>query len=226
MIEQNLVDQFLKLSVQEFANKTWGSTEQYLEVLEVVKQNNIPVVKRVEKISDNKYAAYFPIKNERFYYTHYFEVLDEEISILGDGVSPACSVALRVHSGNLPLDEILKLTTIVPTKTWQKGDLRGNKKTSEAIYNYTMFRFEPDVNEAGELEMKLLNILSELKPHQDELIKLREANCEVYISAYWESYISNSMLGGFYLNKEIISGLHQLDLEIDFDLNASGTPFN
>lgn len=89
-----------------------------------------------------------------------------------------------------------------------------------------MFRFEPDANKAGEFEPKILNLLAKLELHQGELDKLRNAGCVVYLSAYWESYISNSMLGGFYINKQIITKLHQLDLEIDFDLNASGTPFN
>lgn len=133
MVEQNLIDQFLSLSIQEFGNKTWGSTDQYLEVLEVVKENNVLVIKRIEKISDSKFAVYFPIKNERFYYTHYFEILDEEVSIFGDGITPASSISLRVHSDNLQLSELLKLTTLIPTKTWQKGDLRGNKTTPEAF---------------------------------------------------------------------------------------------
>jgi hypothetical protein len=224
VIWEELIQQLLKLSIKEFKEKAWGSTEQYLEVSDVVAENGVPVIKRIEQEADGCYSVYFPVKDERFYYTHYF-TFNPELSLSGVYVSAANTVYLSVHSSDINLEDILGLTSLLPSHTWQKGDLRWQITNSLAEYKDSGFNYEPDENEAGNFERKLLNLLENLINHQQEFTKLKQAGCSLHIQAYLDSYIANGSLNVLTLTNDIINYLHLLELDIDFDLYASGVPF-
>lgn len=221
-ISSNLIHQFLTISLEEFKDKTWGVTKQYLEVMEILYNDGLPVIARVEK-EDERFAVYFSVKNEKFYYTHYFRI-DSEVVLDGIDITPACAIYLRVYSDELSVNEMLDQTTLIPFRTYHKGDLKGNKKNPNAVNKRSSFQYQADKNDAGDFEKKLFFLLDRLESHNEELDKLREKGCELYITAFWEAYIGNTMLGGFYLNKNIIERLNRLGLEVDFDIYASGIP--
>jgi len=234
MIDDLLIQQFLELSKKEFEDKTWGSTEQYTEVLEVLTEGDFPLIKRIEQLKDGTYAVYYAIKGEQFYYTHYFEATPQ-VKLRGDGVSPATAVYLRVHSDRIPLNELLSITTLNTTRKWQKGELKNQNPTFPFFYNRkgipttftdSGFFYEPDTNKAGNFENKIATILTDLENYKHELSILSNAGCYMYIATYWHSYYGNTDLGNIHLNKQIIKQLSDLDLEINFDIYTGGEPFN
>ncbi|BAU54461.1 DUF4279 domain-containing protein [Mucilaginibacter gotjawali] len=221
-ISQELVDKFLEISIREFEERTWGSTQQFLEVLEIAIEDGKPLITRVQYI-DSGYAVYFKIKGSKFYYTHYFEV-DSAIELIGIDITPSSIVLLRVLSNNLDLQEILSKTSLPATSTWQKGDMRPPKKLASFVYKTSGFEIELDKNHAGQFERKILELLNYLKPYQKDLALLKKAGCELFVDTYWEAYISNTLIGGFSLNQKIIRQLDKLGLEISFDIQVNGNP--
>ena len=234
MLDNSLKQQFLELSNKEFGEKTRGSTEQYTDVLEVVTEGGLPLAKHIERQDDDCYAVFYAVKDERFFYTHYFEV-SGQVKLVGDDITPATAVYFRVYSDNLSLTELLDITTLKTSRRWQKGDLKNQNPTFPLFYNRKIitttfkdsgFFYEPNTNEAGNFEKKIDELLIDLESHKQELSKLTKAGCYMYISAYWHSYYGNTMLGEIHLNKQIIKRLSDLDLEINFDLYTGGKPFN
>ncbi len=113
------------------------------------------------------------------------------------------------------------MISLPPTRVYRKGE----KDKFMPIHKQNRLDFEPDNNEAGSFEKKLLFFLDVLEQHKEELNKIKNLGCNLYITAYWEAYIGNTMLGGFYLNNEIIKKLNRLNLEVDFDIHTSGISF-
>ena len=221
-ISPELIDIILDLSIKEFEQKNWGSTEQYLEVMEILYENNLPVVARIEKVSTNDIIIYFKIKDEKFYYTHYFSSQKSELELTGVDITAATDVYLKVYSENLSIEEMEAVVSFVPTRRY----IKGMKDKFMPVHKMNRIDFEVDDNFSGNIERKLHLLLNELLPHKDELDLLKNQGCHIYITAYWEAYIGNNMLGGIYLDTELISKLNNLKLEIDFDISTSGESFN
>lgn len=61
--------ELLKKAISEIENPTFGTTEYYLEVLNVEIENVIPKVERVDfESSDRTNIVYFSIKEEPFFF--------------------------------------------------------------------------------------------------------------------------------------------------------------
>ncbi|WP_295674896.1 hypothetical protein [uncultured Mucilaginibacter sp.] len=160
-ISHELIDKFIEISIREFEERTWGSTQQFLDVLEIATEDGKPLITRIQYL-DSGYAVYFKIKGSKFYYTHYFEV-DPVIELIGIDITASGIVLLRVTSNHLDLDKILSKTTLPATSTWQKGDMRPPKKLPSFVYKTSGFEFELDRNQAGQFESKILELLNYLK---------------------------------------------------------------
>jgi hypothetical protein len=221
MVDEILRKQFLDLSIKEFKEKNWDVTQQYMEVIDIVTDNNSPTIKRIEQEKNDCYAVYFPVKNEPFYYTHWF-TLNPEPTLTGIYISAANTAYLHVSSSKIALEDILKIITFHPTKSWQRGNLRGGGISSLVTHKSSGVLFEPDINEAGNIENKLLKLLTVLRNYDKEIKQLKDAGCDVHIQAYLNSYIGNSSLSPLTLTIDIINLLSALELEIDFDLYTSG----
>lgn len=217
-IDNVLVQSFLEISIKEFEERFCGSSQQYLEVMEVASRDGIPNIVRIEKQEDD-YAVYFSVKGEKFYYTHYFSV-DPQVKLIGIDITPATLATLRIYSDKLSIDDIQNKISIPATRTFKQGE----KDKWMPIHKQNRLDFRPDQNTAGDIVKKLLALLDYLEPHEAALKELSNT-CQLYIAVYWNAYIGNSMLGGFYLEKDIVKKLNNLDLEIDFDLYVSGIAF-
>ncbi len=64
-IDPKLIQSFLDISITEFRERFWGSSQQYLEVMEILIKDTLPVVARIEKENDSSYAVYFSVKDEK-----------------------------------------------------------------------------------------------------------------------------------------------------------------
>ena len=221
-IRAELINVILDLSIKEFKEKNWGSTEQYLEVMEILYENSSPVIARIETADTNDIAVYFKIKDENFYYTHYFSSKNNALELTGIDVTAANQVYLRIYAENLSIEEIEAIISFVPSKRY----IKGMKDVFMPVHSMNRLDFEVDDTTSGNFEQKLHLLLNELEPHKDELNLLKDRGCHIYVTAYWEAYIGNKMLGGIYLDRELISKLNNLNLEIDFDIYTSGKSFN
>jgi Domain of unknown function (DUF4279) len=223
-IKPELAQQFFNISLKEFKEKNWGITEQYLEVMEILTEDGLPVIAKIEK-SESEYLVYFTVKGEKFYYTHYFEGVNPPQLIAID-ITPCTEVYLSVYSDEMNAEEMMAFTTLCTRKIYNKGDLRGTGKNMEAIRKQSRFDFEPGLNKAGAFENKLIFLLDQLESHKSELDKLKSLGCQMSVSALMNAYISNTMVGGFFLDKTIIKKLNDLELELSFDLVVSGNLLN
>jgi hypothetical protein len=207
-------------AIEEIQNKTYGSTEQILNVHEVVYVNNKPEVLRVDtEGNDGTVVVYFPIKDERFYLAIYLET-EPDIAVKSVGTENYNSVYLRATSGDMNFEQLSKLTRLDSTRGWSKGDQRRSNST---FYNFSAICFEPNP-EPDTFEDKLRKLLDFLEEDKDGILKLAH-KANGYIQVVTAFYNGNTMLGGHHLDKDIIKRLSSLNLEIDFDLYAEGNFF-
>ena len=207
----------IEKAINEILLKEFGTTEQLLEIHEVVYEKDKPKVLRVDKESDDSSAiVYFPIKDQKFYLAVWLDT-DPEISVRGVGTENYNSVYLKVTSDDLSFQELSALTKLQATSGWSKGDTRKSRKS---VYNYSALHFEPNP-EPDEFEDKLKKLLDFFDQDSEGVTKLIEmADAQIQVATIFHN--GNTMLGGHHLNKSIIRRLASYNLEIDFDLYAEG----
>jgi hypothetical protein len=208
----------IQKAIEEIENKTFGYTNQFLNVHELVYVDNKPVISRVDREQkDGTAIVYFPVKDQRFYFIMYLNT-QPEISVRAVERESGNSVYFVASSEILDFTQLSELTTLTPTRGRNKGDKRGG-----TFWKNSIIIFEPN-SEPDEVEDKLKKLLDFLE--QDKLgIKKLVDNAEGYIQVIMEFYVHNTMLGGVTLNKEDLRRIVDLNLQIDFDLHASGKPF-
>ena len=207
----------IEKAINEILLKEFGTTEQLLEIHEVVYEKDKPKVLRVDKESDDSSAiVYFPIKDQKFYLAVWLDT-NPEISVRGVGTENYNSVYLKVTSDDLSFQELSALTKLQATSGWSKGDTRKSRKS---VYNYSALHFEPNP-EPDEFEDKLKKLLDFFDQDSEGVTKLIEmADAQIQVATIFHN--GNTMLGGHHLNKSIIRRLASYNLEIDFDLYAEG----
>lgn len=207
----------IEKAINEILLKECGTTEQLLEIHEVVYENDKPKVLRVDRESkDGSAIVYFPIKDEKFYLAVWLDT-DPQVLVRGVGTEYYNSVYLKVTSDHLSFQELSSLTKLQPTKGWNKGDTR---KFGNSFYNFTALHFEPNP-EPDEFEDKLRKLLDFLDQDKEGFTKLVEkADVQIQVATIFHN--GNKMLGGHHLDKLIIKRLGSYNLEIDFDLYAEG----
>jgi len=104
-IKPELVQQFLEISLKEFKERNWGVTEQYLGVMEILTEDDLPVIAKVEETEDG-YAVYFAVRAEKFYYTHYFEG-SNSFQLIAIDITPCTEAYLSVYSDKMDVDEMI-----------------------------------------------------------------------------------------------------------------------
>jgi len=207
----------IEKAISEILSKEFGTTEQLLEIHEVVYENDKPKVLRVDKESDDSSViVYFPIKDEKFYLAVWLDT-DPEILVRGVGTENYNSVYLKVTSDDFSLKELSKLTRLQSTKNWNKGDKR---EKGNSVYSFTALFFEPNP-EPDEFEDKLKKLLDFLDQDKEGIKKLIEkADAQIQVATTFHN--GNTMLGGHHLDKSIIKRIGSYNLAIDFDLYAEG----
>jgi hypothetical protein len=214
---ENLI---IEKAIDEIRSKRFGTTEQLLEIHEVVYVDNKPQILRVDRETDDGIAiVYFPIKDEKFYLAVWLNTTPE-VSVRAVGTEDYNAVYLKVISDHLSFQELSSLTTLRATGGWSKGDSR---KSGKSYYNYSALHFEPNP-EPDEFEDKLRKLLDFLEHDKEGITKLLD-KCSVQVQVATIFHNGNTMLGGHHLYKDIVKRLAALGLEVDFDLYAEGNFF-
>lgn len=203
----------------EFRQKTLAVTEQYLEIHSPVYVDNKIKVDRIDRESKDEYIiAYLPVQDERFYFAVYINTKTSEVT--GITTEAFHRVYFRATSESLTIDELKAMTHLVPTETWNKGDLR---KSGNSHYTFSNFTILPNP-EPDEFEDKLKKLLDLLEQDKEGVKRLAE-KAHGYIQVAMDIHNANGMIGGPHLDTSDISRMNELGLSIDFDLYIGGNLF-
>ncbi|KIA91155.1 hypothetical protein OC25_23130 [Pedobacter kyungheensis] len=204
---------------QEFKEKTFGVTEQYLEIHQPVYHNNQLQIARIDRErSDKLIVAYLPVLNERFYFAVYLDPGTEEITSV-DTEANHC-VYFLATSKKLTAAELKAMTTLTISTSWNKGDLKPNGKST---YRFSAVKIMPNT-EPDEFEDKLRNLLTYLEQDKRGITEL-VSKANGYIQVAMDIHNGNGLIGGPYLDQKSISRMSDLGLAIDFDLHVRGESF-
>ncbi len=205
----------IQKAIEEIEAKTFGETEQFLKIHEVVYEDGKPKIARIDREKkDGTAIVYFPVKEEKFYLAVYVDT-EPKISVRHVGTESYNSVCFSAVSDSLNLEELSRMTKLKSTKGWSKGDKRGR-----TLWKFSKFIFEPNL-EPDEFEDKLKKLLDILESDKEGITQLAE-NSDVCIRVAQEFHNGNTMLGGSYIDKESMKRIANLNLPIDFDLYLGG----
>lgn len=210
---------------EEITAKAFGTTEQFLEIHELVYEDNKPKVARVDREKENGTAiVYFQIKDEKFYLAIYLDT-NQELLIRAVTTESYNSVCFRASSDILTLEQLSQMTTLQSSGGRNKGD---EKKPASGgtgiVWRESTIFFEPNP-EPDEFEDKLKKLLNYLDQDKEGVARLVN-EAKGYIQVAIEFHNSNTMLGGPHIDKKTIKRMAELNLEIDFDLYVGGKFYN
>ena len=210
-------DCYISTASQELLNPTFEVTKQYLEVMEVEVENNLPRVARVNlELHEETAAVYFYIKNERFFIVVNVSKVNSKV-VEWVWMESGHRVYLTAISREHSFLELSKYFPFSNLSGWSIGELRKNGKSK---HNFTRVSYEPIANEAYSLEEKLFGLLKNLEEYSEDIRKLVKYS-GAYISVCRNQYISAN--AGIHLNCEIIHRLSVMNLELDIDTYILGT---
>jgi len=214
-----LKKELVRKAISEIENPTFGTTEQYLEVLNVEIENGKPKIERIDFTSfDAVNIVYFPIQDEPFFLTVHFDKKSNEL--LGVGTENGNQVYLTVTSENLTFKQLSELTNLNGLTGWSVND---DRKIGKGKYNFSRLSFEPIKSRAYELEVKLKLLLTDLEKDINGIRKLTEM-ADAIISIHHQQYIDGNK--GIHFDIETISRLSKLNLGIDIDQYIYGKELN
>ena len=208
-------NELIKKAISEIENPTFGTTEQYLEVLNVEVENEKLKVERVDLESFNDInVVYFQIKDEPFFLSIYFSKENNEI--VNVGTENGNQVYLTATSENLTFEQLSKLTNLDGLSGWSINDER---KIGKGKYSFNRLSYEPIKSRAYDLDAKLKLLLTELEKDVDGIRKLTEI-ADAGISIHHQQYIDGNK--GINFDIETINRLSKLNLGIDIDQYVHG----
>ena len=211
--------QAIELIEKEFKKKTFGVTEQYLEIHSPIYTDNILKVDRVDRDSKNEMIiVYLPVLDERFYFAVHINTKTNEIT--GIGTEAYHRVYFRAISETLTVDDIKAMTHLTPTEFWDKGDLRSNGKSN---HSFNGFKILPNP-EPDEFEDKLKKLLDFLEQDKEGIRQIAE-KAEASILVTMDIHNANGMIGGHNIDTDDIRRMNDLKLSINFDLYVGGKSF-
>lgn len=205
----------------ELLNPTFEITRQYLKILEVKCEDDKPKIAKTDfDKNQNRATAYVEIKNESFYLEFVFDTTNT-IRLTGVDTLPFVGISFMPTSEKLTTDELLKITSIKPTKTITKGDFFSNGKFE---YTYNGLEFET-FSEPGRLEKKLKYLLDILETDLEGIkqLSILTSTRDIFVTIVY--HIGNGNFTGLYLDNEILNRVTRLGLELTFDIYATGEKF-
>ena len=215
-----MFDEIKEKAIEEIQTKSFGVTKQFLEIHEIVHEDNKPKISRIDtEKSDGTLIVYFSVVGEKFYFVIY---LDSKpcISVRWVEIQPYHSISFRATSEILTVIDLANLTTLMSTSRWNKGD---KKKIGSSFHKFSFLEFEPDPG-ADEFEDKMNKMLDFLERDIEGVKRLVE-KANGYIQVISVFHNGNTMLGGHHLNKDIIKRLAFFNIAVDFDEYAEGNMF-
>ena len=212
---------FIQKATEEIEAKTWGVTEQFLEVHEIAYADGKPVVARVDKDkSDGIVIVYFRVKGHQFYLAVSLET-KPDISIYSVWVENDNCIYFTAYSDSMNFNQLAALTKLQTTGGWNIGDKRRPGGTIERKNSKIAFEPNPEPDNFEDKLKKLLDFLEQDREGVEALVEKADA----YIQVAIEFHNGNGMLGGPHLDRKSIRRMNVLNLEINFDLYASGNPY-
>lgn len=208
--------------IDELLNPTLEMTRQYLKILEIKYEDNKPKVAKINfNENQNQATAYVELKNESFYLEFIFNTTDN-IELTGIDTLPFVGVSFIPTSEKLTTEELLKITSIKPTKTIKKGDNISNGKCE---YTYNGLEFKTS-SEPGRLETKLKYLLDTLETDTEGIKKLSKQTStkDIFVTIIY--HIGNGNFTGLYVDNDTINRISKLGLELTFDIYATGNKFD
>jgi len=213
-------DIIIEKAIQEIETKTWGITEQFLEVHEILYAGGKPVIAGFDKSrADGVVIVYFAVKDEPFTYAIYFDTLPQ-IAFRWMGTVAECKVYFSATSEELSFEELLAITTLRPATGWNKGDIRKPGKTH---HTFSRLSLAPGQG-PGMFEDKLNKLLDLLEQDKEGVLALVE-KANGYIEVAIQFHNGNGMLGGPHIDRACMRRMAELNLSVDFDLYATGNTF-
>lgn len=212
----------IEKAIEELRTRTFGFTEQFLEIHTIAYTDNKPLIARVNRDKEDEAIVYFSISDQKFFLAIGVGIAPGA-SVLWVNTEPFHSVYFRAASNNLSLAELSQLTKLKPTGSKNKGDKKRPGTGIDTVWEQSIIDFEPNP-EADDFEDKLTKLLNYLEQDKEGVEKLVN-NAGGYIQVYTSFHNGNSMLGGHYITKDQIKRMSKLNLEIDFDISAEGNLF-
>ena len=211
-------EEAIKLIEKEFQDKTFGVTEQYLEIHAPIYINNKLQVARIDRDRDKLTIVYLPVQGEQFYFAVYIDADSSEI--INIGTEPSHQVYFFATSNNLSETELKAMCSLSVYESWNKGDLKRNGRSA---HQNSGLKIMPNI-QPDEFEDKLDKLLTYLETDQKGISELVE-KADGYIQVAMDIHNGNGMIGGPYINKESITRMHNFGLSINFDLYVGGNSF-
>ena len=208
-----------EIILAELQNKTFGTTEQFIEIHSPVYFDSDINIARIDREgNEEEITAYLPVMNQRFFFAVCINSKTKEILNVGSLSNNV--VYFKATSENLSEYELKSLTKLKPTISWNKGHLRENKKMKEKV-SYISFMPNP---EPDEFENKLKKLLDFLEQDEAGIRKLVD-KANGYIQVAMDIHNGNGMIGGPTIKIDCINRMQNLGLEINFDLYVEGNSF-
>jgi Domain of unknown function (DUF4279) len=214
-----LIDSVAQVAVSEVVTPSVGVTIQVLTVHKLVVRDGIPVILRIECITEtDTFCVYFKIEAEPYYFVVTIGTKNGKLSVLGSSIDAAVRVYLLISSIILNPIVVTEKVKLNPTRTVAIGEpnipqLPNFKSIENRWY------FEPQQDTPGELERKLNFLLDRLEPFRSDIVAL-ENDCEICIMICYEGY--RGWMGGWHMDLATIQKIAALGAEVDFDLYAYG----
>jgi hypothetical protein len=199
-----------EVAIAEILHPTLDNTQQFLAVNTIVLKDHMPVVEDVILREEEQVAeVYFPIEGERYYFVVYVD-LAPHVVVRSTTMSAGNRVYFVAKSFERPVDELVAMAGVKPTRTWEKG---------KKLPRHNGFEVRPYPKDTGEVEDKLRTIITELLPYSANIHALSAiANVGILI-AYW-GY--KEQMWGIDFGTDIIQGLAALNLSVEVDLYVGG----
>ena len=205
-------------AVAEISKPTLGVTKQFLKVHAITFAEGHPKIAAVTLYEDNQLAVvYFVVEGEKFYFAISISLATAPFDAEWAWAQEWNRISFLAKSETLDAKQLLALTKLNPTDSWNKGDQR---RVGGALRKRSSIEFEPHPG-PGEFEVQLRQLLSFLEQDPagvQALVDKAEGLLRI-ISVF---HNGNTMLGGLHLDKECIQRMAALRLAIDFDLYAEG----
>lgn len=213
MIEQQY---YIDAAIKELSNPTLESTAEYIDEFKIVTKIVIPEIIRIhEDVFNNVVSVYFKLDNEKIFIVINLTV-KPNIQPIATWIESGHRVYLTATSDKLHFNELGDLIKLKPLEGWSIGELHPNKKSK---YSFTRISYEPNKNEAYDLDEKLNSLLTELEKDKSGIEKLT-AYSDVYISLCRYQYVQGNM--GIHFDIETINRLQKLNVSIDIDTYIVG----
>jgi hypothetical protein len=129
---------------------------------------------------------------------------------------PRFAVSFRIMGRVLDPDALSRILRIEPSEAHRKGDARpASAGRDYAPFSEGLWCLNSELSEDRPLEEHLEALLTRIAVHKKDLAALKRKGCrqDIFIGSF-----ANDANLGFTLSAETLSRLHELGIEVNFDL--------